>query len=242
MSEDRQKIPHTDETERTIVRRELSLTDLAFEVLNEKREAMNYKDIADEVMKLKPHPISRLPRILIGMMQQDERFERIDKENWGLAKWSLPEERLEEEEKLESIDPNLPTEDIIYEMLKVFDRPATPAMLEEELRKLKTELNTPITDLLRESDRFYEVEEELWGLSIWYLDPHWSIKRVIDITLKMNNRPMPLNEIIQAVTKIKPVLGSDAEKIIHRLLNNDKRYEEVAEGRWTLNEELQFEG
>ncbi len=66
---------------------EASLAELAYRVLLSHNEPMYYRDIVDEILKIRKIKGKSPYYIVNSCMSQDKRFERIDKGIWGLSKW-----------------------------------------------------------------------------------------------------------------------------------------------------------
>ncbi len=66
---------------------EASLAELAYRILLSHNEPMYYRDIVDEILKIRKIKGKSPYYIVNSCMSQDRRFERIDKGIWGLSKW-----------------------------------------------------------------------------------------------------------------------------------------------------------
>ena len=66
---------------------EASLAELAYRILLSHNEPMYYRDIVDEILKIRKIKGKSPYHIVNSCMSQDGRFERVDKGIWGLSKW-----------------------------------------------------------------------------------------------------------------------------------------------------------
>ncbi len=66
---------------------EASLAELAYRILLSHNEPMYYRDIVDEILKIRKIKGKSPYYIVNSCMSQDKRFERVDKGIWGLSKW-----------------------------------------------------------------------------------------------------------------------------------------------------------
>ncbi len=234
---------------------EASLAELAYRILLSHNEPMYYRDIVDEILKIRKIKGKSPYYIVNSCMSQDRRFERIDKGIWGLSKWRYKDISFKYTLTIYCVKngiitltsymrPYFPSEPEEVELTFIDDRgEKISALLNNKLGKIIgfkewfSKRGLDVNDILVFGISDYE--KNIYTVSIPKkeedLDPDRVREEVLRI-VKENKRTIRTGEIIKRLPKeIRDYIKIDD---IKHILNREHWLVEVSDNLWVPRELL----
>jgi len=232
-----------------------SIADLAYDILEENHRPMHYRQITEEVIKVKDIKAENPHHDVNASMGVDQRFIRYQRGIWGLVKWKYREAHLpytltsyclrngtifltsylkphfswsRDDRNIEIIFVDIDGEEI---NALVNYRKKLIFGLRQWYRKRKLDVNdTLLIGLIDDSKKKYFIiaEKDIRP------DTKKDISDTIYQVLKEEGKPLSYSRIYAEIIKQEPDNRGLFAEYIKSVLNSDPRYVEISKDHWSL--------
>ncbi len=236
-----------------------SISDLAYDILENNHRPMHYRKITEEVMKIKDIKAENPHHDVNALMGADQRFIRYQRGIWGLVKWKYREAHLpynltsyclrngtifltsylrpyfswsREDREMEIIFIDDDGEEIKGQ---INYRKKLIFGLREWYQKKKLDVNDTIyIGLIDENKKRYFIIPE----KDVTVDAERDIEDAIYQILKEQGEPLSYSQIYASLVKQDPDQQGLFDEYIQNILRRDARFVEIQKDRWGLAEWL----